>query len=196
MRRTGIVAALLAAGLALGLVTAPALAQMQIGLRAFEIRAGYTDLEDDAGSTFIISGAADMGVLTAPLAIELNADFWTKSWDADTDADWKWTNFAVLANVRYPFVLAQSPFHPFVFGGLGLHYFKSDFDCPVCEDEFEEIFEDAGDESEIEFGLDLGAGADFGSGDGILPTARVGFNTNGGADYFFISGGIKIPAGK
>jgi len=192
VERTGrLLAALLLAGAAAGL-TMPVEAQMQIGLRAIEARVGFADLEDEAGSTFILSAAADMGRLTEQLLLELNADFWTKTWDTAADAEWQWTNFALLANARYPFSLGESPIHPFAFGGLGLHYWKADWDCPQCDG-----FLGDDDESGLEFGLDLGAGADFGAADaGIIPTARLGYNFNGGADYLFISGGVKFPVGK
>jgi opacity protein-like surface antigen len=183
-----ILSALLA--LALGATGASA----ELGLKGIEGRVGLASLESDIGSTFILSAAADMGTLIPDLGFELNADFWVKSWD-DTVFGEKfsddWTNVAVLANVRYMFPM-KGTFHPFVFGGLGLHYFKFSSKCSGCE--FAGTDASASD-SEIKFGLDLGAGAEFNAG-GLTPVVRLGYNTNGGVDYLFVQGGLKFPIGK
>ncbi|MFH1144922.1 MAG: outer membrane beta-barrel protein [Candidatus Eisenbacteria bacterium] len=189
MKRTSMAATLVAAGMAAALLVASAAAESNIGLRAIEGRVGLADLEGDAGSTFIISAAADMGTLTPDLGLEFNIDFLTKSWDRgyDDTSERSITNLAFIANLRYAFK-TQSTFHPFAFAGLGFNYWSSDVERSGGGDS--EGF------SDIEFGLDLGAGADFGSGDGMTPTVRAGFNTNGGWDYLFISGGLKFPIGK
>ncbi len=166
-----------------------------IGLRGIEARIGLASLEGGGGSTFIVSGAGDLGWLGERIGLEANIDFWTKSWDEnalfwDEDWSWSWTNVGFLGNVRY-FFPTQSTFHPFAFGGLGLHYWNASWDCKGCED-----FGVDRSTSGIELGLDVGAGAEFGSGDGMKPVVRAGFNTNGGADYLFIQGGLKFPVGK
>lgn len=185
-----ILAAVLIAAGAIGFLAVPS--QAKIGLEAIEARVGLASLEDDAGSTFIISAAADMGMLTKDLGLEFNADFWTKGWGDEEVAEWTWTNIAFLANLRYAFPMKGGSFHPFAFGGIGFSYWKADWDCKYCDDE---IWGDLS-ESGIEFGLDLGLGADFGSGEGMMPTVRAGYNTNGGGDYLFIQGGLKFPVGK
>jgi opacity protein-like surface antigen len=169
-------------GLSLGAATASA----ELGLKGIEGRVGLASLESDIGSTFIVSAAADMGTLVPELGFELNADFWIKSWDEE---DWSddWTNIALLANVRYMFPV-KGTFHPFAFGGLGLHYFKFSSKCSGC-DELDES------SSEMKFGLDLGAGAEINAGS-LTPVLRIGYNTNGGPDYLFVQGGLKFPIGK
>jgi hypothetical protein len=165
----------------------------EIGLQAFEIRGGFADLEEDAGSTWIVSAGLDLGNLTPELGLELNVDFWSKSWgdnDLYDDYDWTWTNIGFLGNVTYG-LIKDGSVRPYLFGGLGLHYWKASLDCPSCDDL---IFGDL-DESGLELGFDAGIGAEFGSGDGVTPVARAGYNTNGGADYLFIEGGVKIPIG-
>jgi opacity protein-like surface antigen len=177
-------------GLALGAATASA----ELGLKGIEGRVGLASLESDLGSTFIVSAAADMGTLVPELGFELNADFWIKSWDEDLfDVKWSddWTNIALLANVRYMFPM-EGTFHPFVFGGLGLHYFSFSSKCSNCT--LVGGDESASDTS-IKFGLDLGAGAEFNAGS-LTPVLRVGYNTNGGPDYLFVQGGLKFPIGK
>jgi hypothetical protein len=171
----------------LALLVGAGAAQADLGLKALEARVGFTDLEGNAGSTFIVSAAADLGKLTPDLGLEFNVDFWNKSWGAEiVDADWTWTNIGFLANLRYMFK-THSSFHPLIFAGAGLHYWDASWDCPGCG----QYFADASTNG-IEFGFDVGAGAEFGSGN-MIPVVRAGFNSNGGANYMFIQGGLKFP---
>jgi len=155
-----------------------------LGFKAIEARVGFVKPEDIDG-TFIVSAAADLGKLTPDLGLEVNADFWSKS-EGVLDEDWTWTNLGFLANVRYMFVTGSS-FHPFAFGGLGLHYWKASWDCPQCQGYLVDLSTDG-----IEFGFNFGAGAEFGKGN-MIPVVRAGFNSNGGADYIFVQGGLKFP---
>lgn len=82
-------------------------------------------------------------------------------------------------------------FRPFVFGGLAFCLHSWDWEVPGCQAAHYGGACDL-DDSEIEFGVDLGIGADFSAGGSMIPTARAGYNANGGADYFFIQGGVKF----
>lgn len=173
----------------LALLVGAGAAQAELGFKAIEARVGFTDLEGDAGSTFLVSAAADLGKLTPDLGLEFNVDFWNKTWDAGfTDAEWTWMNLGFLANLRYMFKTSGS-IHPFIFGGAGLHYWDASWDCPLCDDYGGWLDEST---NGIEFGFDVGAGAEFGKGN-MIPVARAGFNSNGGANYMFIQGGLKFP---
>jgi len=92
----------------------------EIGLQAMEVRLGLADLEGGGGSSFIFSAAADLGRLTPDLGLELNADFWTKSWGQDYgylgssyNYDWTWTNIAFLGHLRYDFARDGGGFRPY-----------------------------------------------------------------------------------
>lgn len=175
----------------LALLVGAGAAQADLGLKAIEARLGLADLEGDAGSTFIVSAAADLGKLTPDLGLEFNVDFWSKSWGedfVDYNWDWTWTNIAFLANLRYMFKTGSS-FHPFIFGGAGLHYWDASWDCPLCG-QYDYLLDEGS--SGVEFGFDVGGGAEFGSGN-MIPVVRAGFNSNGGANYMFIQGGLKFP---
>jgi opacity protein-like surface antigen len=168
-------------------------ASAEMGLLGIEGRAGLASIQSDIGSTFIVSAAADLGRVTPELGIELNADFWFKSFNEElfgARASSDWVSFAWLANVRYVFPV-QGTFHPFVFGGVGLDYISVSSECSGCG------FGDdtAGSDSEIKFGLDFGAGAEFNTG-GLTPVVRAGYNINGGPDYLFLQAGLKFPLGR
>jgi hypothetical protein len=174
--------------------TASPVRAAELGLQALEVRAGFASLEGDAGSTWMVSGGADLGKLTPDLGLELAVDFWTKGWDVGgiyaDQWDWTWTNIGFIGHLRYDFV-KEGTFRPYGYGGLGLHYWSADLDCG-------EWCSTWGDQSTsgIELGFDIGAGAEFGSGEGMTPVARAGFNSNGGADYLYIEGGLRFPMGK
>ena len=168
-------------------------AQAELGLKGIEGRVGFADLEASVGSTFILSAAADMGMLSPDLGLEFNVDFWTKGSDGFYGSSASWTNIAFLANLSYNFKMEGS-FHPYAFAGLGLHYLNYSYDCPLCDD-YPDYIEVDTSSSDVEFGFDVGAGAEFGSGN-MIPVARAGFNSNGGIDYLFVQGGLKFPMGK
>ncbi len=187
MKRTRCaLAVVMIASLGMGAVQAA-----ELGLEAIEARLGWINIDEgDAGSTFGASVGADLGSLTRDLGLEVGIDVWSKGWDVG-GADWTWTNIALLGNVRYDFG-KEASFRPFLFGGVAFCYQSWDWEISNCQ---ESIYGGLCklDDSEIEFGVDLGVGADFGSGGSMIPTARAGYNSNGGADYFFAQGGIKFP---
>jgi len=161
----------------------------EMGLKGIEVRAGYAGLDEgDAGGTYILSGTLDLGKFTPELGLEIGVDYWSKSWDVG-QWDWSWSNIGFLGNVRYDFV-EDASFRPFIFGGIAFCYQSWDWEIANCQGSVGlcEL-----DDSELEFGVDFGAGADLSSGDGMTPTVRGGYNSNGGADYWFIQGGVKFP---
>ncbi|MCK4412373.1 MAG: outer membrane beta-barrel protein [Candidatus Eisenbacteria sp.] len=174
----------------------------EIGLQAIEGRIGFVDLEAPGGSTFMISAGADLGQLSPDLGLEAGIDFWTKGLDEGSDGyggcnctwDYSWSTIAFIGNVRYD-IQTEGSFAPFLFGGLGFHFWKADadVDCSGCGVEW---VDEGYSHSDLEIGFNFGAGADIGSGEGMMPTFRAGFNSNGGFDYLYIQGGLKFPVGQ
>jgi opacity protein-like surface antigen len=160
-----------------------------IGLKGIEARLGFVAPEDPIDGTILFSAGADMGRFTEELGFELALDFWTKGEDF-AGYSWDWMDFGIMANLRYDFV-GSSSFLPYTFAGLGFHFWDASYDCPGCSAFIGDLSENG-----LEFGFDIGAGAEFGSGGGFIPVARAGYNVNGGADYLFVSGGIKFPMGN
>lgn len=170
----------------------------ELGLKALEVRAGLASLESSIGSTWMVSGGADLGKLTPDLGLELAVDFWTKNWNQDFpyydyNWDWTYTNIGFLGHLRYDF-MKEGTFRPFGYGGLGLLYQKFDWGCGQggCHSYLGTDLS----VSKIRLGFDIGVGAEFGSGRGMTPVARAGFDTNGGVDYLYVEGGLRFPMGK
>ncbi|MBD3236552.1 MAG: outer membrane beta-barrel protein [Candidatus Eisenbacteria bacterium] len=175
------------------LAGAPAQAA-EIGLEGIEVRAGLVNIESDAGSTIGFSGTADLGTLAENFGLEAGVDFWTKNWGEDIFGeswDYTWTNIGFLGTVRYEFPV-EGDFMPFAFGGLGLHLWNwsLDYDGPYSE------WAGDTDGSDLEFGFHIGAGAELPLSESMNFAARGGFNSNGGADYLFIQGGVKFLMGQ
>jgi hypothetical protein len=147
--------------------------------------------EGNAGGGFILSGSGDLGQLTPELRLEVGIDFWTKGWDVGS-CEWSWTNFALLGNVRYDFKMNAS-FQPYGFAGPVLAFHGWDWEC-THDDPFSTAPTTA-DNTELEYGLNFGLGAEFSDWDGKTPVARAGYNFTGGADYFFIQVGLRFPMG-
>jgi opacity protein-like surface antigen len=184
----GIWLAILAMGAILGTSAAQA---SDIGLYAVEARIGWVSIDEgDAGSTYGLSLGADLGRLSPELRLEAGLDYWTKSWDVGY-TDWSWSNVAFLGNIRYDFT-KESKFVPYAFGGMAICIQSWNWDWPGCQaGGFADVC--TVDDSEIEFGLDLGIGAEIDVGGSMIPTARIGYNANGGSDYFFVQGGLRFP---
>ncbi len=161
----------------------------EISFRSFEARLGFISIgESGAGSTFGISGTADLGSLTETIGLEVGFDFWKKSYDVGF-LDWSWTNTSLNCNGRYEFSFnSDAAVYPYVFAGIVLSNQKVSWDN---NDTFCTHGCDL-NKSNLEFGINFGAAAEFGSGEGMIPVARVGYSTSGGVDYFFLSGGIKF----
>ncbi len=166
-----------------------------LGLKALEVRAGFANLEGNAGGTWIVSGGADLGKLTPDLSLELGVDFWTKSWGEDFalyNWDWTYTDFSVLGHLRYDF-MTEGTFRPYGYGGLGLAYQHFGWTCGQgCHTYLGADLSS----SKMELGFDIGVGAEFGSGRGMTPVARAGYDINGGVDYLYVEGGLRFPMGK
>jgi len=174
------------------LICVSSVSASEIALEGIEARLGFISIgETDAGSTFGIGATADLGMLSETLGLEGGIDFWSKSYDVGL-FEWSWTNISFNCNVRYDFGSnGDSSIFPYAFGGLGLNYQKASWDNPQGVGVLGSY-----DASNMEFGINAGAAVEFGKGDGMIPVARAGYSTNGGADYLFISGGIKFPMGK
>ncbi|MBD3334620.1 MAG: outer membrane beta-barrel protein [Candidatus Eisenbacteria bacterium] len=166
--------------------------EMDLGLKAIEGRLGVVIPENygtnDLGATFMIGGSLDLGTLMENVGIEAGGEFWTKG-ESEGAVDVRFTNLAFLGNLKYILPL-EGGFKPFGFGGFGFHFWNSSVDCDEC---FGPYWDGDYDDSGVEFGINLGAGADLHLEDSsITPTGRAGININGGADYFFIQGGVKL----
>jgi len=185
----GACAILLAIGV---LAAAPAMAESNIGFKAIEGRVGFVDIgEGDAGGTFIVSAFADLGMLSENIGLEAGVDFWSKGWDAGV-CEWSWTNIGFVGDATYGFGSGDGSVRPYGFAGIALAMQSWDWDCNYVGPYYNDS---SFDDSSMEFGFNFGVGAEFGSGDGMTPVARAGYNTNGGADYLYIQGGLRFPMG-
>jgi|GEM_PF-979815 len=169
-----------------------------LGLKGIEPRAGFVNVTDDIGSTFLLGIATDLGEIVPSLDLQGSVDFWTKSYDFGAfgaQSEWRLTDIAVQGGVRYDFPV-EGTVAPFAFSDLGLHiarasgevsYFNPWTSQTVTEDE---------SNTELEFGIQFGAGTEVEVNSGMSFVARAGYSVNGAADYLFITGGLKFLRGR
>lgn len=168
-----------------------------IGLKEIEARGGYANGEDDIGGTFLLGVNADLGQVAPSLSLEAGADFWTKSYDMGlfgSEAEWRYTNVGILAGLRYDFPI-EGAVSPFVFAGLGLHVARSSGEMSYMDLTGQTVTEDDS-ETEMELGAYFGGGTEIEIKPNLNFVGRVGFDVNGGADYFFVTGGVAFPIGQ
>lgn len=159
----------------------------RIQLEGLEFRVDLIDPED-VSSTVGFSGCADLGLLMPGMGLELGIDFWHKSWDYTDHSDFSWTEIAFLGSARYDFPI-DSPLIPFIFGGLNFDIFTASVDPDPG-------YHGDTSDTELEFGIHMGGGAEYPITDKVNLTGRVGYNFNGGPDYAFLGGGLKFLVGR
>jgi hypothetical protein len=180
----------------LALTLSLASSAIALGLRSIEVNGGFVSIEDDIGSTFTVGAIANLGYLMPNLSLETGVDFWTKSYDIGflgENAEWTYTNIGILGGVRYDFPVS-SPILPFAFGGLGLHVARVSGETSFHIGGVD-YSEDASDNS-MEFGARFGGGIEYGLSEKMDFIARAGYDINGGANYFFVTGGVQFGVGK
>ncbi len=80
--------------------------------------------EDPIDATFGFGVEADLGTLIPDLGLYPFLDFWTKSYNEKafgSDGDWRYTEIAIGAVVRYFFEI-DSQIQPYAGGGLALNF--------------------------------------------------------------------------
>ncbi|MFH1844088.1 MAG: hypothetical protein ABIF77_12855 [bacterium] len=154
--------------------------QAQVGLFGFEPRLGFVNPEDEIGSTFILAVTGDLGKLADQIKFEGTIDYWNKSYDIVGSTDeLSFKNLGFIGCARYDFPTEGSAV-PFGFAGLGIHFMSASI----------------GDlsNSEMEMGLQLGGGIDVPMGTNTF-VGRAGMDFNGGANYLFLTAGLRFATG-
>ncbi len=162
------------------------------GASGIEPYAGYCDPEGEMGGTFILGANFSIGPVAAaaPIFIEPGAAFWRKGYSV-YGYSWSWTYIGAVCNARYDVAPEGSNVTFFPFAGLSLSlqrwsgkvsYFDPFSGQTTTADE---------SDSEVDFGLRFGGGVAFPAGT-MTFVARAGFETNGGADYLFLTGGLRF----
>ena len=169
-----------------------------IGPRGLEVNAGLVSPEDDIGSTFILGALMDLGEIVPSLALEGGVDFWTKSYDFGmygSTSEFRYTNIGILGGVRYDFPVPGT-ITPFGFGALGLHVARASGEYSYTDPFSGTMMTEDNSATEMEFGIRFGGGAAVAVSPGVDFVARLGYDINGGANYFFVTGGARFGLGQ
>ncbi|MCK4548308.1 MAG: outer membrane beta-barrel protein [Candidatus Eisenbacteria sp.] len=168
-------------------------ADAAIGYNGIEAKAGLANGENSIGTALLLGATVDLGEIAPGIGLEGSVDFWTKGYDIGGfggSSEWRFTNIAFIGGARYNF--PGSGLAPFAFGGLGLHIARASGEFSYFDPMSGQTVTNDSSNTDMEFGMQFGAGAEFGVTPLLKAVARVGYNINGGADYFFLTGGIRF----
>jgi opacity protein-like surface antigen len=122
-------------------------AQTDLGPKAVGGFIGYVNPEQ-TGGTVGFGAVVDMGTLTPALGLELEILYWSKS-EGPSHREITWRDLVLSAHCRYRFSLPGSAVKPYMGGGIGPHFVKSEHKQTNTSG------------SDTKFGLHLLAGAEY-----------------------------------
>jgi opacity protein-like surface antigen len=163
-----------------------------LGLKTVEGRVSYIGLsENDAEGTFGFNVTSYLGKISESFGLEADIGYWSSSWDQEmmgTKVEASLSDISFGCNARYDFS-GEGSTKMYGFGGLGFHMMKAEATASYGG------ITSSADETSTEIGFTFGAAAEFGSGDGMVPVARIGYTAVSDGNYFFIGGGVSFPMG-
>jgi opacity protein-like surface antigen len=123
------------------------IAQTDLGPKGMGGFLGYVDPEH-VGGTLGLGVIVDMGTLTPKLGLDLEMLYWSKS-KGPSGRELRWRDFTLAAHTKYRFSLPGSGVEPYLGGGIGPHFVKSEHEQTNTSG------------SDTKFGLHLLAGAEY-----------------------------------
>jgi opacity protein-like surface antigen len=135
-------------------------------------------------SGFGFNARANLGDITSNLRLVPEIYYWSTSKDFGEGVEWKFSDFALNANVQYRFEMEGS-FEPYVGGGLGLNFVSSTVSASIP------FFGTSSfSATTTEFGLNLLGGANFNMAGKIVPWGEVRYVIVSNMNHFMITAGI------
>jgi opacity protein-like surface antigen len=137
--------------MAVSAMTTTAMAAADFGLKGIGVRVGVVEpenLDTTVGFGFFM----DLGTFHPNVAFETYVDYWSNSIDVGF-MDTSFRDVAVGAKVEYLFTLSRPTIHPFIGGGLSMHFLQQSVDLGGLSVPGMSL-----DVSDTKLGLDLGGG--------------------------------------
>jgi hypothetical protein len=123
------------------------IAQTDLGPKCMGGFLGYVDPEH-VGGTIGLGVVVDMGTLIPKLGLDLEMLYWSKS-KGPSDREITWRDFTLAAHTKYRFSLPRSSVEPYLGGGIGPHFVKTEHEQTNASG------------SDTKFALHLLAGAEY-----------------------------------
>ena len=139
---------------------------------------------DESMSGFGINARANLGDITSNLRLVPEIYYWSTSKDFGEGAEWKFSDFALNANVQYRFE-TEGSFEPYVGGGLGLNIVSSTVSVSIPFFGSSSITG-----TTTEFGLNLLGGAHFNMDGNLIPWGEVRYVLVSNMNHLMITAGI------
>jgi opacity protein-like surface antigen len=135
------------------LVPSAGQAEFEFSPQDWKVGLGLANPEEDFGWGLYLAGRVTLGYFTEELSLDGGAHYWKKSEDVG-GGDVSIRDFALLAGVTYHLTVDNDALLPYLRGGLGMHFFSSEW--PL------------GDDSDTDFGVYFGGGLDYQYSDTML----------------------------
>ncbi len=139
----------------LSLCVAQASAKSDIGLKGIGLKVGYLMPEDPLDATITFGAVADLGTFIPELHWDASVQYWSTGYD-ESSWDRSWSDIAIKSTVRYLFPV-QGNIKPYAGGGLGIHFYHSEWDVPSGY----QTWGVSTSTSDTEFGIHVLGGAQF-----------------------------------
>ncbi len=164
-------------------------AETNLGFFGLGARVGFVKPEDIDG-TFGLGLQVKLGTIIPALALEVFADYWSKSYDVGV-GDASLSDIGIGAMVKYYFE-TKSNVKPYVGGGLGMQFISSKVDMPAIPP-----FYSGGEvsTSQSDIGIHLAGGMELPLADKLDGVAEFKYVLSDG-NYLGIFGGIIYKFGK
>ncbi|MBU1708222.1 porin family protein [bacterium] len=113
------------------LLSMSAFAETDIGLKGIGGKVGYVMPEGDLDATFTFGAVVDLGTFMPALHWDASIQYWGVSYEVGP-YEWTYSDIALKSTARYHFTTGGKV-TPYAGGGLGIHMFSFEWDCPSCQ---------------------------------------------------------------
>jgi opacity protein-like surface antigen len=99
-------------------------AQSEVGFKGVGLEVGFVNPEN-IDATFGLGAFADFGTITPQIKLETYLDYWSKS-EEEFGMKVSFRDIAVGGKVKYLLNVSSNRIHPFVGGGIGIHFLNAE----------------------------------------------------------------------
>jgi opacity protein-like surface antigen len=171
-----------------------------LGLHGVGGSVGYVSVSGNGGSStesmggIVLAAHADLGEITPGFQLVPELQYWSVSKDFGNNITWKFSDFAINANVRYAIKMDGS-MKPFVGAGLGFNFYSMTTESPVVNYGFGYSYGGSVSTSATRIGINLIGGANFAMGN-LTITPELRYVLASDINHFVIKVGVMVPLGK
>lgn len=133
-----------------------AAAQSDLDFKGVGLEVGFVNPEN-IDATVGLGVFADLGTITPQIQLETYLDYWSKS-EEEFGMKVSFRDIAIGAKAKYLFKVSSNSIHPFIGGGLGIHFLNAE--VTFADQDIGGFYLPgvSASDSSTELGIDLGGG--------------------------------------